>query len=148
MSTWEENYRQAASIMVSPEALDERILQQARTFRPPPGHSRIVSGTAGSFAAIAVLVLLIHPAQYLGALTPGGAADARHDPLNDWQLKREKPITVTRDPWVRLRSEIRSGNYVGLCEQWRKEQRGHAEKSLPRDLVKEARAHCRLLPQP
>lgn len=148
MSTWETHYRRAAARMVSPEELDDRILEQARRFTPVPGNSRIVSGTAGGFAAIAVLVLLVHPAQYLGALTPGGATDAQHDPLNNWQLEREEPVTVTRDPWLRLRSEVRAGNYVGLCEQWRKEQRRQAGESLPRDLLKEARAHCRLLPRP
>ncbi|WP_237064272.1 hypothetical protein [Microbulbifer zhoushanensis] len=148
MSVWESQYREAASQLASPENLDERILQQASQYKPAPSNSRLASGAAGSFAAVAVLVLLIHPARYLGALTPGGSTGTGTDPLENWQMQQKAPTPVERDQWFALRGEVRAGNYVTLCEQWRKEQRGVLDARLPADLARKARRHCRLLPTP
>ncbi len=147
MSVWESQYRQAASQLVSPEHLDERIMQQARQYKPAPRTNRLASGAAGSFAAVAVMVLLIHPAQYLGALTPGGTQNSGPNPLENWQ-PQPSSVGVQRDQWFGLRSEVRAGNYVSLCDHWRREQRGITDSPLPRDLARKARQHCRLLPKP
>lgn len=144
MSVWERQYRDAAAEITSPGALDDRILQQARQFKPiKQDNNRVLSGVASSCAALAIVILLIHPAQYLGALSPAGSA--QKSPLNGWQDRRQGPVAAT-DRWFSLRSEVKAGNYLGLCQQWRRQQRGTAGDRLPRDLEKEAQDHCRLLP--
>ncbi|WP_193165877.1 hypothetical protein [Microbulbifer hainanensis] len=147
MSVWEHQYRDAVAEITSPGTLDEKILLQARQFKPVKQENRWLSKAAGSCAAVAVIVLLVHPAQYLGALTPKqrGAQSNESSSLTNWQLQKPLPATGT-DPWFELRSEVQAGNYMRLCQQWRHEQRGITADKLPRDLANKARKHCRLLP--
>lgn len=146
MSVWERQYRDAAAKITSPGALDEKILQRARQFKPVKRDSnRVLSGVASGCTALAVVVLLIHPAQYLGALTPGQhSTDSAGQTLNDWQSRRSGSVAAS-DPWFALRSEVKAGNYLALCRHWRRQQRGNASEQLPRDLENKAREHCRLL---
>ncbi|WP_346839415.1 hypothetical protein [Microbulbifer sp. SAOS-129_SWC] len=148
MSIWENRYRDAVADIASPGALDEKILQQARQFKPRKQDKRWLSRTASSFTAVAIVVLLVHPAQYLGALTPklSGAADASSGPLANWNPATAKASTPASDPWFELRSAVHAGNYLQLCQQWRKQQRGDRSERLPRDLETMAREHCRILP--
>lgn len=147
MSVWERQYRDAVAGITSPVALDEKILQQARQMKPPLSENRWLSKAASSCAAVAILVLLMHPAQYLGALTPGlqVANDVQQNPLRGWQHKISPPTPAT-DPWFDLRSQVNAGSYIGLCSQWRKQQQGTTREKLPRDLENKALSHCRLLP--
>lgn len=147
MSVWEHQYRDAVAEITSPGSLDEKILQQARQFKPSRQENRWLSKAAGSCAAVAVVVLLIHPAQYLGALTPAThpAGAAQTSPLAGWQYQRTDKITGS-DPWFALRSEVEAGDYMTLCQQWRRQQRGASDEKVPRDLATKAREHCRLLP--
>lgn len=148
MSVWEHRYRDAAAEITSPGALDEKILLRARQFKPVRRESnRVLSGVASSCATLAVIVLLIHPAQYLGALTPSQrpADSAQASPLMNWQQPGREPLAAA-DPWFALRSEVKAGNYRSLCQHWRRQQRGSTSEKLPRDLENEARDHCRILP--
>ncbi|SHG00170.1 hypothetical protein SAMN04487965_3120 [Microbulbifer donghaiensis] len=147
MSVWERQYRDAAAGLTSPAALDDKILQQAQQLKPPLSENRWLSKAASSCAAVTVLVLLMHPAQYLGALTPGlqPAHGAQNNPLRNWQHKPSQP-TPGNDPWFHLRSQVNAGSYIELCNQWRKQQQGSTSEKLPRDLESKARTHCRLLP--
>lgn len=134
--------------MVSPDCLDEKILQQARRYKPPKRDNRWLSRAVSSCAAAAVVILLAHPAQYLGALTPHGhAAGAQSDHLAKWRRNSDRSQEKA-DPWYPLRSEVKAGNYIELCNRWRRQQRGSAGEKLPRDLRAKARDHCRLLPTP
>jgi len=146
MSVWERQYRDAVAGIHSPGSLDEKILQQARRFKRPKGTNRWLSKAASSCAAVAVIVLLAHPAQYLGALTPDlrPAGGAQQSPQANWRHKRVP--TEAADPWFDLRSQVRAGSFVELCSQWRRQQSGSTPDTLPRDLEDRARAHCRLLP--
>ncbi len=143
MSIWERHYRDAVAGITSPGSLDEKILQQARLFKPPRGDNRWLSKAASGCAAIAVVVLLVHPAQYLGALTPN-LRPAQQSPLTEWQQKNAPAKAM--DPWFALRSQVQAGSYVELCSQWRRQQRDSVSDKLPRDLEDKARVHCRLLP--
>ncbi|SEA50263.1 hypothetical protein [Microbulbifer marinus] len=147
MSVWERQYRDAVASITSPVTLDDKILLQARQFKPVRSDNRWLSKAASSCAAIAVLVLLMHPAQYLGALTPGlqSTNGAQQHPLRNWQHKPSQPAQGI-DPWFELRSQVNAGSYIELCNQWRQQQRGSIREKLPRDLESKARAHCRLLP--
>lgn len=148
MSAWEHHYRDAVAEIVSPDCLDEKILQQARRYKPPKKDHRWLSRAASSCAALAVVVLLAHPAQYLGALTPNGhAVDTQSDHMAKWRRSSDRLLEKT-DSWYALRSEVKAGNYVNLCNQWRRQQRSSALEKLPRDLEASARSHCRLLPTP
>lgn len=143
MSIWERQYRDAVAGITSPGSLDEKILQQARQFKPPRRDNRWLSKAASGCAALAVIVLLVHPAQYLGALTPA-LRPAQQSPLTDWRQKHAPAKDV--DPWFTLRSQVQAGSYIELCSQWRRQQRGSVSDRLPRDLEDKARLHCRLLP--
>lgn len=147
MSVWERQYRDAVAEITSPEILDDKILHQAREFKPIRPENRWLSKAASSCAAVAVVVLLIHPAQYLGALTPNThpTTAAQGSPLSNWQQQR-RDINAGADPWFDLRSQVNAGNYLALCQQWRRQQRGSIDEKLPRDLAAKAREHCRLLP--
>jgi len=148
MSVWESQYRSAVAEITSPGALDEKILQQASQFKPHKLETRWLSRTASSFTAVAIIVLLVHPAQYLGALTPklSGGQSAQSSPLANWRPAAANPAPTAADPWFELRSEVRAGNYLHLCQQWREQQRGNQSERLPRELESLARQHCRLLP--
>ncbi|WP_323847270.1 hypothetical protein [Microbulbifer magnicolonia] len=147
MSVLEHQYREAVAGITSPGSLDEKILQYARQFKPARSDNLWLSKAASSGAAVAIVVLLIHPAQYLGALTPSlHPADAsRQRPLTNWQQEPTHPAPAV-DPWFHLRSQVEAGSYVELCHVWRRQQRGSVSEKLPRDLESKARKHCRLLP--
>ncbi|MFC6635175.1 hypothetical protein [Microbulbifer taiwanensis] len=119
----------------------------ARQFKPTKVENPWQSRAAGSCVAVAVILLLVHPAQYLGALTPGvhSANGTQKNPLDGWHQSRPGS-TQGGDPWFNLRSQVEAGSYIELCSQWRSQQRGSASDKLPRNLENKARAHCRLLP--
>ncbi|WP_237065937.1 hypothetical protein [Microbulbifer guangxiensis] len=149
MSVCERDYQLAAAVIQSPAALDEKILKRARSFKPTRRNRPWVSRAASGFAAVAIAVLLIHPAQYLGALTPPGhattpSAAVEETSLANWQEYAEEALAKA-DPWYELRQTVESGDHVALCSQWREQQRDISAEKLPRDLVREARSHCRLL---
>lgn len=147
MSEWERQYQQAVISISSPTSLDEQILKTACRFKPIKQETRWVAHAGSGCTALAVLVLLIHPAQYLGALTPNQqpASGAHNTPLSDWQQRGEGTVRPGGS-WFALRSQVQAGNYVELCNHWRRQQSGSIDQRLPRDLEEKAREHCRILP--
>ena len=147
MSEWERQYQQAIIGISSPERLDEQIMQSARRFKPVKQEGRWVSRAGSGCTAVAILALLIHPAQYLGALTPNlpQASGANNAPQSDWQQRRDGSVRPGGS-WFALRSQVQAGNYVELCNHWRRQQSGSIDERLPRDLEEKAREHCRILP--
>lgn len=140
MNSWEHEYREAVVEITSPATLDDRILQQARQFKPAKvkGNKRWLSALASSCAAMAVLILLAHPAQYLGALTPGPQLPDEH---------LHKPAQArSADHWYHLRIQVQTDSFEELCNQWRRQQRDSIAEKMPRDLERKARTHCRPLP--
>ncbi|AOS97487.1 hypothetical protein AUP74_02057 [Microbulbifer aggregans] len=149
MSVCERDYQLAAAVIESPSVLDEQILKRARSFKASRKNQPWVSKAASGCAALAIAVLLIHPAQYLGALTPAGKSTpgstvGERSALVNWQDYAKEALAKT-DPWYELRHTVESGSHVELCSQWREQQRGLSSKKLPGDLAREARSHCRIL---
>ncbi|KUJ81662.1 hypothetical protein AWR36_014190 [Microbulbifer flavimaris] len=149
MSVCERDYQLAAAAMQSPHTLDERVLQQARSFRATRQKYPWVSKAASGCAAFAIAVLLIHPAQYLGALTPSGTShpvttSSEIKALASWQEYAGEALART-DPWFELRQTVKTGDHVALCSHWREQKRGTTAEKLPADLAQEARRHCRVL---
>lgn len=143
---WEEEYKAAAYGMTAPNILDEEIFSRARSYKPIKTESRTLSKAASGFTAVAVAIVLFHPAQYLGALTPDqlGHSGTPADPQLKFQP--QTPAAQARlDEWYNLRSESAAGNYLALCHQWRQQQNSTTIKKLPADLADEAQQHCRIL---
>ncbi|MEX2963084.1 hypothetical protein [Microbulbifer sp. TYP-18] len=140
MREWEKQYRAAVGNTRSPTCLDDQIFRMARRYKPVRQRNSWSTAAGNSIATMAVVAMLIHPAQYLGALTP-----APPPGINS----ANRPWTGTEavdHRWFALRSEVQAGNYIELCNQWRRQQRGSSENALPRDLEQKARLHCRILP--
>lgn len=148
---WESSYRHASGQLKPPALLDERVLSSARAIKPNgegKGRTgRMLSKAASGFSAIAIAIVLLHPAQYIGA-TPGQIGpqnNSRELGLERYRAKPGKQQAQT-DAWHALRSEVNAGNYMALCAQWRRDQRAAGEDKLPPDLAGKARQHCRILP--
>lgn len=148
---WESSYRQAVGQLQVPAPLDEKVLSSARAIKPTRKESnqtgRLLSKVASGFSAVAVAIVLLHPAQYLGA-TPEQISpqnNSRELGLERHRINRGKQALKT-DAWHALRTEVSAGNYMQLCAQWRRQQRSVAEEALPADLAGKARQHCRILP--
>ncbi|WP_299593740.1 hypothetical protein [uncultured Microbulbifer sp.] len=148
---WEPTYRRASGQLHTPAPLDEKVLSKARAVQPtrkfdgPTG--RLLSKAASGFSAIAIAIVLLHPAQYIGA-TPGQISpqnNSRELGLERYRAKMEQQQAKT-DTWYNLRTEVNAGNYLSLCAQWRQQQRASGDKPLPSDLAAKARQHCRILP--
>lgn len=148
---WESSYRRAADKLHSPHSMDEKLLANARAIKPVrkinSRNSRLLSKAASGFSAIAIVIALLHPAQYLGA-TPGQIAPQGNNREQGLERYRPKPgsLRATAGGWHKLRAEVEAGSYIQLCAQWRRQQRSPAEEKLPADLQAKARQHCRLLP--
>lgn len=148
---WEKDFRVAVDVIGTTEAMDERILARARSYKPLKQQSRVTSKAASGLAALAIAVILLHPAQYLGALTPAQAASDGFASSTSTRQRLKKQVvqgqkTPTVDKWHSLRTEINAGNLAGLCAQWRREQRNAGQDMLPSDLAAKAKQHCRILP--
>ncbi|WP_444888413.1 hypothetical protein [Microbulbifer sp. JMSA008] len=149
MSNWEHQYREEASAFTSPQQLDSGILLQAKGYQPKKDIGRILSGASLSCALVTAFLMLVHPAQHLGARTP--AMTQNHEiqlttqEIAQWQPPRPEP-EVKEDPWRTLRSQVSAENYVALCQEWRQQQNNIAEPVLPRELRKAAQKRCRILP--
>ncbi|WP_241292405.1 hypothetical protein [Microbulbifer celer] len=148
---WEQDFRRATDAIGSPDALDERIFSLARTYAPIKKTSRITSKAASGLGALAIAVILLHPAQYLGALTPAQAASDGFGSSVSSRERIKRQVAQPRgmpaaDKWHSLRAAIKAGNLAGLCAQWRRTQRGGSDEALPADLISKAQTHCRLLP--
>ncbi|MCQ3827822.1 hypothetical protein HXX02_00030 [Microbulbifer elongatus] len=152
---WETSYRRAVEELRAPAALDDKILAGIRGVKTlKPARSRRQSGgllskAASACSALAIVVVLLHPAQYIGA-APGGVAlpEGDHTTPRGLERYRAKPATikVNTDPWHTLRTEVNAGSYMQLCAEWRRQKHSAAKASLPDDLVSKARQHCRILP--
>lgn len=148
---WELSYRRASAQLQVPAQLDEKVLSNARTVQPirKSGNQtgRFLSKVASGLSAIAIAIVLLHPAQYIGA-TPGQISSQNNSRELGLERYREKIVTqrVTADAWHGLRTEVHAGNYMELCAQWRRQQRSTSEEALPSDLASKARQHCRILP--
>jgi len=148
---WELSYRRASGQLQAPTRLDEKVLSSARTIQPirngnsPSG--RLLSKVASGFSAIAIAIVLLHPAQYIGA-TPGQISPNNSSRELGLERYRKKPEAerATTDAWHALRTEVGAGNYMELCAQWRRQQRATDKEPLPADLASKARQHCRILP--
>jgi len=148
---WEQEYRTAADRLHTPNALDEKILSHAKSYAPIKRQNRTLSKAASGFSALAVAIVLLHPAQYLGALTPAQSGPDLFGQHTDTRSKlnpalRQQKQTLQPDRWHSLRTEVRAGNLVPLCAQWRRQQQGAADSDLPKDLTAKAEQHCRILP--
>ena len=148
---WESSYRHASDQLQSPTPLDEKVLSSARAIKPTRAVNdrtgRILSKAASGFSAIAIAIVLLHPAQYIGA-TPGQVSpqnNSRELGLERYRVKAAQQ-TLKTDAWHALRTEVSAGNYMELCAQWRRQQRAVGEEALPADLASKARQHCRILP--
>ncbi|WP_295799764.1 hypothetical protein [uncultured Microbulbifer sp.] len=146
---WEKEYAAAAGNIVAPEALNQKVLTQARSYAPIKTENRALSRAASGFSAIAIAVILLHPAQYLGALTLNNSGNNQN--AEDPALKFHPESVASQaqmDQWFNLRSEVNAGSYIALCNQWRQQQRTSVSDALPSDLETQAREHCRILPTP
>lgn len=141
MSTWERKYRESVAGITSPDILDEKILQRARQFKPHKTEKRWASGVASGCTAIAIVILLAHPAQYLGALTP----TMQQESAAQNGGPHTSSATGGMDPWYELRTRVQAGAYVELCNLWRQQVHGSSRQELPRDLEKQARERCRVI---
>lgn len=147
MSSWELQTSGAIAQLSSPEELDRRILHNARQFKPPKKDRRWMSRTLGSCTALAALLMLVHPAQYLSAKSGFAGAAERDTELSGAQIHWQQDLREAlrkADPWHTVRAEADARDYVSLCTHWRQQQAGEGD-SLPRDLAGKARSHCRTL---
>ena len=135
---WETSYRRAITNIRMPSDLDDKVQQGIRGVKPirpirqPRQSNGLLSKAASGFSAVALAVVLLHPAQYIGA-TPG-----QPEPVS-------LPVAA-KDPWQALRNAVEAGNYRELCAEWRRQQRAEVDEELPSDLAARARQHCRILP--
>ncbi|WP_043317046.1 hypothetical protein [Microbulbifer sp. HZ11] len=152
---WEVSYKRAIAEVRTPTALDEKVLERIRgvkalrPIRPPQKHSGLLSKAASSFSALAIVVVLLHPAQYIGAAPGQIVPESAQTGSRGLERYRAKPGTIVdtkSDRWHALRTEVDAGSYTQLCAQWRREQRSNTSDSLPADLASKARQHCRILP--
>ncbi|MFS1526119.1 hypothetical protein ACL7TT_18780 [Microbulbifer sp. 2304DJ12-6] len=151
MSNWERQYREEVSALASPQQLDVQILQQAKHYQHKKDIGRLLSKVSLSGTATVVLLLLVHPVQLLGALTPGkipeGEAQAFIPAIPQWQAP-VLPAIPKEDPWLPLHNQVAAGNYIALCREWRTHSKTPSGAPLPRELRRRAQKHCRILPQP
>lgn len=149
MSNWEHQYREEVSAFTSPQQLDTQVLQQARELQPKKDIGRMLSKASLGCATIAAILMLVHPAQHLGALTPGMTPDSENRQptleIAQWQPPEIEPEPQI-DPWQALRDQVTAGNFVALCQEWRGQQNTTGENSLPRELRRTAQKRCRILP--
>lgn len=147
---WEQAYRRAREQLRTPEPLETKILAGMRAVKPIPNSnrrtSRLLSRTASGFTAVAIAVVLLHPAQYLGA-TPDQRISPQISEAARGERFRQKSVAVkaATDSWQPLRIEVNAGNYMQLCAHWRRQQGAATTEVLPDDLAAEARKHCRIL---
>ncbi|WP_020411365.1 hypothetical protein ACJJIG_14590 [Microbulbifer sp. SSSA007] len=148
MSNWEHQYREEVSAFTSPQQLDTQVLQQAKRLQPKKDIGRILSRASLGCATIAAILMLVHPAQHLGALTPRMTPE-NESPQPELEIARWQPPQIEsetqEDPWQALRNQVTAGNYIALCQEWRLQQRTTAEQPLPRELRKFAQKRCRIL---
>ncbi len=148
---WESSYRQARSQLRTPAPLETKILADIRAVKPihptARSSSRLLSRAASGFSAVAIAIVLLHPAQYIGA-APGQWTPQQSAEPAALERYRPKPVAIEKniDEWHSLRTEVKAGSYTELCAQWRRQQRGAATNTLPNDLASAARKHCRILP--
>ncbi|MBY6188888.1 hypothetical protein KUV22_00450 [Microbulbifer agarilyticus] len=154
---WESSYQQAIDTIHVPSHLDEKVMEGLRNIRPEQqirsahGGASMLSKVGSGLGIVAVAIVLLHPAQYIGAepgqVTPGQAEKVKSA---EEQLARKAPasaaIPSVLDEWYHMRAEIQAGNYMSLCAQWRRQQGGDNNTRLPKDLATKAKQHCRLLP--
>ncbi|WP_066963449.1 hypothetical protein [Microbulbifer sp. Q7] len=148
---WESFYHHDSGQLQVPASLDEKLLSSARAIKPRrpvnSTSSRLLSKAASGFGAIAIAIVLLHPAQYIGA-TPGQIGHQNNSRELGLERYRTKPgnQAARQDTWHALRTEVKAGNYMELCAQWRRQQRSAGDNTLPADLASKARQHCRILP--
>lgn len=148
---WEHAYRRAREQLRTPEPLETKILADLRAIKPiQPANrkaNRLLSRVASAFTAVAIAIVLLHPAQYIGA-TPGQLIPRQGGETGGLERFRPKALATQTgmDTWHSLRIEVKAGNYMTLCAQWRRQQAAAATDVLPDDLAAEARKHCRILP--
>ncbi|MCO1335586.1 hypothetical protein MO867_14700 [Microbulbifer sp. OS29] len=147
MNNWEHQYYKEAEALASPPQLDDEVFKTAQTYKPKANLNHLVSRATVSCSVVIAILLLVHPAQYLGALTHQvSASDLMHEPvLRDWK-DTAAPSIPKEDPWLKLRNQIHEGEYVALCHYWRAEQKSVDSNPLPQELRKSAKRHCRILP--
>ncbi|GAB2896280.1 hypothetical protein ACCI51_04675 [Microbulbifer echini] len=149
MSNWEHQYREEVSAFTSPQQLDNEVLLQASGYQPKKDIARMLSGASLSCALVTALLMLIHPAQHLGARTPGMTSGSElqltTQEFSQWQPPPPEPEAIP-DPWQRLKDQVSAQNYAALCQEWRYQQKATEEQALPRELRKAAQKRCRLLP--
>lgn len=148
---WESSYRRARDQLRTPAPLETKILADISAVKPihttDSTGNRLLSRAASGFTAIAIAVVLLHPAQYIGA-APGQLTPQQSTEPGTLERYRPKPAVnqMVTDEWHTLRTEVKAGNYAALCAQWRRQQRASGTDALPNDLASEARKHCRILP--
>ncbi|MBB5210787.1 hypothetical protein [Microbulbifer hydrolyticus] len=148
---WESSYRHATAQLEAPASLDEKVLSSARAIKPlrrvNDSTGRMLSKVASGFSAIAIAIVLLHPAQYINA-TPEQVSPQNNSRELGLERYRSKlgMYHSKSDAWYALRTDVKAGNYTELCAQWRRQQRNAGEKELPSDLAVRARQHCRILP--
>ncbi|AQQ67166.1 hypothetical protein Mag101_05590 [Microbulbifer agarilyticus] len=154
---WESSYQQAIEAIHVPSHLDEKVMDGLRNIKPaqknrrPQGKASLLSKVGSGLGVLAVAIVLLHPAQYIGAepgqVTPGQAE--RVKPA-EGQLAQKAAAAATVQPvldeWYHIREEVQAGNFMSLCAQWRRQQGGDNNTLLPKDLATKAKQHCRLLP--
>ncbi|WP_444930238.1 hypothetical protein ACJJIF_21200 [Microbulbifer sp. SSSA002] len=146
MNNWENQYFEEAKKLTSPQQLDEAIFKEAQGYKPRINFNRLLSRATVSCSVVTAILLLIHPAQHLGALThKSSSAEILYEPaLRDWKDIAES-AALKPDPWLQLRSQVDRGEYLALCHYWRAEQQAESETPLPDTLRKSAKRHCRIL---
>lgn len=148
---WESSYRRARDQLRTPAPLETKILADISAVKPihakNTAGNRLLSRAASGFSVIAIAVVLLHPAQYIGA-APGQLTPRQSAEPGTLERYRPEPAAsqIVTDEWYTLRTEVKAGNYAGLCAQWRRQQRASGTDALPNDLTSEARKHCRILP--
>ncbi|WGL16547.1 hypothetical protein PVT68_17515 [Microbulbifer bruguierae] len=147
---WQNDYRRAINTIRSPALLDEKVLAGIGKIQPVRAESakghRTLSKVASGFSAIAIAIVMLHPAQYIDAAQGQQAAPAEEKPGAEQYKPTLSLAPVNLDGWHILRAEVDAGNYVELCAQWRQQQRTTDVEPLPNDLKEQARGHCRILP--
>ncbi|AWF80500.1 hypothetical protein BTJ40_06575 [Microbulbifer sp. A4B17] len=147
MSNWENQYFKEAETLTSPQQLDDDLYKTAQAYKPKVNINHLLSRATVSCSVVTALLLLVHPAQHLGAFTHKAGPEEQHsyEPvLRDWK-ETAAPIIPKPDPWLALRNQVNSGEYVALCHYWRAEQQSESEEPLPDELRKSAKRHCRIL---
>lgn len=148
---WESCYRREREKLRTPTPLEKKILADIRAVRPIDSAgrkaARLLSRAASGFGAVAFAIVLLNPAQYIGA-APGQLTPPQNTDANGHDQIRPQPamIQTKADAWHALRTEVDTGNYVGLCAQWRRQQHSADTDPLPKELAATARKHCRILP--